>query len=50
MMYASVLILGEKLVVSKHFFDWSPLSTGAIIDIAGDFLLSYGREDWHMEI
>ena len=45
MMYASVLILGENLVVSKHFFNHSPPRTSVIIDTAGDFLLSYGRDD-----
>ena len=46
MMYASVLILGEKPVVSKHFFNRSPLSIGVITDTIGNFLLSYAREDF----
>ena len=46
MMYASVLISGEKLVVSKNFLYRYPPSTYVIADMTGDFLLSYGREDF----
>ena len=46
MKYANVLILGEKLVVCKHFLYQSPPRTCAIADTTGDFLLSYGREDF----
>ena len=45
MMYASVLISGEKLVVSKHFLYRSPPRTCAIADMIGGVLLSYERED-----
>ena len=43
-MYSSVLMSGEKMVVSKHFFNCSPLRTGTITN-TGVVLLSYGRED-----
>jgi len=45
MMYANVLISGEKLVVSKHFLYRSPPRTCAIVDMIGGVLLSYERED-----
>ena len=46
MVYTSVLISKEKLVVSKHFFNHSPPRTSAITDTTSDFFLSYGKGDF----